>query len=79
MPEPPDFMTEIRSDDRLRGLIALRRKLAAAIDDGPRAREMVSLSRQFVKCIDQIEKLEKVQPAVSAAQRIADRRLLGGR
>lgn len=79
MAEPPDFMTEIRSDDRLRGLVALRRKLAAAIDEKPRPRELVSLARQFHRVTDQIDGLEGVRPVVSAAQRIADRRLLDGR
>lgn len=79
MVEFPEFMTEVRSDDRLRGLVALRRKLAAAIDEGPRPRELVSLARQFHRVVDEIDALEGVRPVVSAAQRIADRRLLDGR
>jgi hypothetical protein len=58
-PDPqPSILEEVESGDRIRGLRALRRELAAAIEAGPPARDLASISRRLMQVMEELEGLD---------------------
>lgn len=51
------FMDEVESGDRLRGLLALRRELAQAIDMSPPAKELAALALRLERVLEAIDQV----------------------
>lgn len=56
--------------DRLEQLIALKKKLAEALDDCDSKRDLASLSRQYRETLREIEELEKDEDDLDEIARI---------
>lgn len=52
------FVEEVESGDRMRALLALRRELASAIDEGPGAKELAALSLRLERVLEQIDQAQ---------------------
>lgn len=62
------------SGDRLQTLMALRQVLARAIDDGPPARDLASLSRRLQLVVEEIDEMGGEVDEQSASDDLAARR-----
>jgi len=51
------FVDEVKSGDRRRGLLALRDKLATAIDAGPEDKDLAALSIRLERVLEQLDQL----------------------
>jgi hypothetical protein len=56
MSAEPDFVTEVESGDRKRGLLALRALLANRLEDAP-PRDLAALSRRLMTVMEELEQL----------------------
>ena len=73
MSRPQKLATVTANGSRRASLEALRQTLAEAIDDGPAARDLASLSRRLMMVMAEIDALPEVQE-VSALDEILARR-----
>lgn len=53
----PEFVDEIESGDRLRGLLALRTMLAKRLDEGVPARDLAALTRRLMQVMEELDAL----------------------
>lgn len=63
-----------KTGDRLKGLEALRDKLAQSIDECESLRDLASLSRQMADVMAQIEELKPAEKKGDSVDEIAQRR-----
>ena len=74
MPTEPDFVTEVESGDRKRGLLALRALLARRLEDAP-PRDLAALSRRLMTVMEELEQLgDDDADKPSAEDELAERR-----
>jgi hypothetical protein len=70
----PDFLDEVESGDRRRGLLALRELLAQRLPDAP-ARDLAALSRRLMQVMEELETLgDDDEDKPSAEDELAARR-----
>jgi hypothetical protein len=57
-PPDPEFVDEIESGDRVRGLLALRTLLAKRLEEGVPARDLAALTRRLMQVMEELEALD---------------------
>jgi len=63
-PEPEkDFITTVKSGDRLKSLISLRNLLAERLQNAGSSRDIASISRRLMQCIEEIDALQQKKTA----------------
>ena len=74
-PEPEqDFITTVKSGDRLKSLISLRNLLAERLQNAGSSRDIASISRRLMQCIEEIDALQQKKTADESSRSLDEMR-----